>query len=118
MNIGKLFGICLKPFSCLLLLLICISASAQTGASAIRGTIQDQQGAAVAGATVNLTNADKNFSRTQPTNEEGAYAFTAVPPGTYRIEVKAQGFKSVSVSDIQALVDTAAAVDLKLEVGN
>jgi hypothetical protein len=102
----------------LLLLLGCHNVLAQTGTSSVRGTILDPQGGAVAGATVTLTNAEKNFTRSQVTNEEGVYAFNAVPPGKYRIEAEATGFKKVAISDIQALVDTPTDVSVKLEVGN
>ncbi len=70
----------------------------------MRGTVADQQGATVAGATVTLTNAEKNFVRTQTSNESGGYVFTAVPPGTYRIEAEAQGFKKSVVNEVQALL--------------
>src|SRR5215218_754516 len=81
-------------------------ASAQTGRSTVRGTVRDQQGNVVTGASVTLADAAKNFTRTQTTNEEGGYTFAAVPPGTYRIEVESSGFKKVTVADVQALVDT------------
>jgi hypothetical protein len=109
---------CLQLLLCGLLLLVSHNVLAQTGTSSVRGTITDPQGGAVAGATVTLTNTEKNFTRTQNTNEEGVYAFNAVPPGTYHIEAESKGFKKVAVSDVRALVDTPTAVDLKLEVGN
>ena len=94
------------------------SAWAQTGTTSVRGTVLDQQGNAVAGATVTLTNEEKNFSRTQTTSAEGTYLFTAVPPGTYRVTAEASGFKKVSVSDVQALVETPTDVNMQLEVGS
>ncbi len=93
-------------------------ALAQAGSSSVRGIVNDLQGRSVAGATVTLINEQKNFTRTQTTTESGNYVFTAVPPGTYRIEVEAAGFKKSAVSDVQALVDTAANIDVSLEVGN
>ncbi|HEV3470106.1 MAG TPA: carboxypeptidase-like regulatory domain-containing protein [Pyrinomonadaceae bacterium] len=101
-----------------LLTALCFAgASAQTGRSAVRGTVRDPQGNVVAGATVTLINAEKNFSRTQTTSEEGSYVFTAVPPDTYRLEVEATGFKKTTVADVRAPVDTSAEVDVGLEVG-
>jgi Carboxypeptidase regulatory-like domain len=106
----------------LCVLLLCLlaggSVSAQSGRSTVRGTVRDPQGGAVAGATVILSNAEKNFTRTQVTNDEGAYVFAATPPGTYHLEATANGFKKVSVPDVQALVDTPVDVDVQLEVGN
>lgn len=106
----------------LCVLLLCLLAGgsvyAQSGRSTVRGTVRDPQGGVVAGATVTLSNAEKNFTRTQVTNAEGGYVFTAIPPGTYRVEAEATGFKKVAVADVQALVDTPVDVDVQLEVGN
>ncbi|MGB7926324.1 MAG: carboxypeptidase-like regulatory domain-containing protein [Pyrinomonadaceae bacterium] len=102
----------------LLSLAVCSSALAQTGASSVRGTILDQQGKAVVGANVTLTNSEKNFTRTQVTNEGGVYTFNAIPPGTYRVEAEATGFKKSVVNDVRALVETPTEVDVQLEAGN
>ena len=99
------------------LALLAVTAQAQSGGSTVRGTVKDPQGNLIAGATVNLTNPGKNFSRTQSTNQEGVYLFTAVPPGTYKLDVEAPGFKTASASGIVALVDTPTVRDVQLEVG-
>jgi hypothetical protein len=67
---------------------------------------------------VTLVNVERNFSRTQTTTQEGTYVFTAVPPGTYKLEVEAAGFKKTSVSDVKALVDSSVDADVALEVGS
>src|SRR5215213_8810100 len=61
----------------LVLLLAAPAASAQAGRSTVRGTVRDQQGNVVKGASVTLADAAKNFTRTQTTGEEGAYTFAA-----------------------------------------
>ncbi|HYO63485.1 MAG TPA: carboxypeptidase-like regulatory domain-containing protein, partial [Pyrinomonadaceae bacterium] len=93
-------------------------ALAQTGTSSVRGTVTDQQGNAVAGATVTLTSAGTNITRTQTTSESGAYTFTAVPPGRYRVEAEAGGFKKAVVEAADAAVDTPLDLNIALEVGN
>lgn len=103
--------------SFLLLILCAVSSFAQAGGTTVRGTVQDPNGNLVKGATVTLTNPSKNFTRAQQTNEDGQYVFTAVPPGTYRLEVTAQGFKTASVSGVEALVDTPTVRDVPLEIG-
>lgn len=100
-----------------LFLLFSVSAFAQTGTSSVRGTVTDPQNRAVAGASVTLTNVEKNFSRTQTTNQEGRYVFIAVPPGIYRLEVEGSGFKKTAITDVQARVDTALDLNVKLEIG-
>ena len=93
------------------------AAHAQAGRSTVLGTVRDQQGNVVTGATVTLTNAERNFTRTQTTNDEGGYTFAAVQPGAYRVEVEAKGFKKAAVAGVQALVDTPVDVDVQLEAG-
>jgi Carboxypeptidase regulatory-like domain len=102
----------------LVLLFLCPNVLAQTGTSSVRGTVKDPQGGAVAGATVTLTNTERNFTRTQTTDAEGGYAFTAIPPGNYRLEAEAGGFKKAAVSDVNALVETPTEINVQLEVGN
>lgn len=107
-----------KSLIALLVILLVSSVSyAQAGRSTVRGTVKDQQGNVVAGATVTLVNSERSFSRTQNTTQEGTYVFSAVPPGTYKLEVEAQGFKKTAVSEVKALVDSSANADVNLEIG-
>src|SRR4029079_13466638 len=99
------------------LILLAAAVHAQSGGSTVRGTVKDPQGNVIAGATVNLTNPEKNFSRTQTTNQDGVYLFTAIPPGTYKLDIEATGFKTASASGMVALVDTPTVRDVQLEVG-
>src|SRR6476619_4952403 len=99
-------------------LLMSSVAFAQTGTSSLRGTITDLQGRAVSGAQVTITNEEKNFTRTQSTNDDGAYTFTSIPPGSYRLEVEAKGFKKAAISELRAQIDTPGTRDVQMEVGN
>lgn len=102
----------------LLSLLLCLGAIAQTGTSSVRGTVTDQQGNAIAGATVTLTSTDTGVTRTQTTNESGTYVFDLIPPGQYRIEATASGFKKKLVTEVRALVAKPSEVPVTLEVGD
>jgi hypothetical protein len=103
---------------CLLLLFLYSSAFGQSGRSTVRGTVTDAQGGAVAGAAVTLTNTERSFTRTQVTSSDGGYVFTAVPPGKYRIEVEAKGFKKLAVAEVNATVDTTVEQNAQLEIGD
>lgn len=91
--------------------------SAQSGTTKISGTVKDQQGASVPGATVTLTNPEKGFTRTTTTSDDGVYSFPTIQPGTYRIEVASGSFKKSIIRDIKALVDNPIEVDVPLEAG-
>jgi Carboxypeptidase regulatory-like domain len=94
------------------------AARGRDDGATVRGTTKDSQGNVVSGATVTLTDSARNFTRTQLTNENGAYVFNAIPPGTYSLEVNATGFKTASASGLAALVDTPTVRDMHLEVGD
>ena len=99
------------------ILSLCAVSYAQTGSSSVRGTVRDPQGNLVSGATVTITDVERNFSRTQTTSEDGTYVFSSLTPSTYTLQVEAAGFKRLAVTDVKALVDTALTQDVALEVG-
>ena len=95
-----------------------VNVSAQSGTTGIKGSVKDQQGAAVPGAVVLLTNPNTGFSRTVTTSDDGIYTFPGIAPGTYQIEVTAGNFKKAVVTGIKALVDNPIEVNIPLELGN
>ena len=103
--------------SLFVLILFAMTGYAQSGGTTVRGTVKDPNGGAVSGASVTLTDPNRNFTRTQTTNEDGNYVFNAIPPGTYKLDVAATGFKTASASGLVALVDTPTVKDVQLEVG-
>ncbi len=99
------------------LLLCTVSALAQTTAGRIFGNLTDPSGAAVAGATVVVTNVQRGTSRTLTTDQSGAYAAPDLQPGTYKIHVEARGFKSVERANVQIEVATDVRADFSLQPG-
>jgi hypothetical protein len=61
---------------CVVLVLVCLLAN--SAAVALRGTILDKSGAAVAGATVTLSNSEQGFERAVSSSETGAYEFVGL----------------------------------------
>src|ERR1051325_8044739 len=93
------------------------AAFAQTGTSSVRGPVADAQGNVVPGATVTLVNTETNAARTQTSNDSGQFVFDLIPPGTYRLEVEARGFKKSVLTDVRALIAKPTEVGVQLEVG-
>ena len=85
-----------------LLLLVCFSAClrAQVGMATLSGTVTDPTGLAVPNVQVTLQSATENASRETVTNTGGQYVIPAIPPGTYRLVVKANGFQSQTFTGI------------------
>lgn len=99
--------------------LVCFGlAMGQSGTSGVSGTVVDQTGAVIPGATVRLSNPATGFARTTATNDNGRFSFASVPPATYKVEIEAKGFKKLVNSNVQALVDLPTDLSLSLEPGD
>ena len=89
---------------------------AQTTAQ-INGTVSDPTGAVVTGANVTVTNENTGLHWNTKTNQTGIYSVPLLQPGTYRIEVQAQGFKKVERPNVTLTVAQTAQLDFNLELG-
>jgi Carboxypeptidase regulatory-like domain/TonB dependent receptor len=100
-----------------LLILFSASGLAQSTAGRVLGTLTDQSGAAVPGATVVVTDVQRGISRTVTTDDSGDYAAPDLQPGTYKIHVEAKGFKSAERPNVQIEVATDIRADFVLQPG-
>src|SRR5438270_5347727 len=91
-------------------------ASAQTTGTIV-GQVIDPANASVAGAEVEAVNIDTGLSRQGATNSEGTYLIPSLPPGNYKVTVKAPGFKAFSQTGVKVEVGQNPRVDVHLEVG-
>ena len=73
------------------LLLAAVPLRAQVDSGSILGTITDESGAVVSGASVTLTNEGTAASLTTMTGSDGSYKFTPVKIGSYKLDSLAQG---------------------------
>lgn len=103
-------------------LLLCTGLSiahAQDVTGALNGTVTDSTGAAVAGATVTITDEAKNIvTRTVTTGEDGQYSAPSLPVGVYSVTVEATNFKKSVQTNIKLDIGQRRSVDLALEAGN
>jgi hypothetical protein len=87
------------------------------GRGGLTGRVNDTAGAAVAGAQVELLNEATSERRTAITDADGAFQLTSLNPGTYRLEVRANGFKKYLQTNLTLQVDERLTVNAVLEVG-
>jgi hypothetical protein len=90
---------------------------AQTYTGGISGVITDPGGAVVPGASLRLTNLDTNDVRQQSSNDVGAFTFTALTPGRYKLQLEHPGFKRFVEEPIEVRVQQFLTLNPKLEVG-
>src|SRR5271157_187413 len=92
-------------------------AGAQSTGGRIRGTVTDESGGAIVGATVTLINAATNVSRDTTTSATGEYQFLEVPVGAYELNVSQTGFKKFVRKEIAVDLNQVVTADVALQVG-
>src|SRR5262249_31749553 len=90
--------------------------SAQT-TGRISGVVIDPCGAVVANARVQATSNATNATCQTNTDHAGRYSFFLLPPGLYRIEVAADGFKKAVFTDVLVRVTETTLADISVKIG-
>ena len=107
---------------CSLLLFVTVVGAFHYGWSqevtaSITGTITDQSGAAVPGATVTATSQERGQSYTAVTNDSGLYRIAQLPVGLYALKVEKAGFAQVSFPPFVLTLNQVARLDAAMKVG-
>ncbi|MGI9107095.1 MAG: carboxypeptidase regulatory-like domain-containing protein [Pyrinomonadaceae bacterium] len=112
----------LRRMTCVALVLIGLlsgaaGARAQETTARLGGQVTDPAGAVVANAEVSLTNLATREERKVQTDGEGSYVLTQVPPGTYDLAVRIQGFKEFINQGFEVNVNDRKTFNIVLETG-
>jgi hypothetical protein len=84
----------------------------------VSGIVTDQSGSAVTGATVIMTQTEKQLVRSMITDAGGRYVLPNLAVGPYRLQVQAKGFKDYVQSGIELQVGNNIQVNVILQVGS
>ena len=117
---AKAYTLCSSLFTILLLMLtmaIPRVSSAQGITGSITGTVTDQTGAAVTGATVTALEAGTNGIHTVTTSDIGSYTISNLPPGQYTVTVSKGNFKNFKQTNITLQINQIVPVNAQLTVG-
>ncbi len=104
---------------CLLLILFLGSGLllGQTATTTVLGQITDQQGAAIVGAKITLTNLGTGIMREEVSDSSGMYQVSSLAPGKYSVRVEMSGFRTASQESVELLVNTSTRLNFTLQVG-
>lgn len=92
-------------------------AFGQGTSASLTGNVTDPSGAAVAGATVTVTNVGTGFKQSVKTDSVGTYLLRPLPIGSYSLEIDAAGFDRYVQTGIELTANLAATQDVHLKVG-
>lgn len=101
----------------LAILVVSALAAAQGSTAQINGTVRDDSGGVLPGATVMAVQTDTGFSRTTVTGSDGAYTLPNLPLGPYRLEVSLAGFRTYAQTGITLQVNANPVINVTLSVG-
>jgi hypothetical protein len=91
---------------------------AQVERASITGTITDEGGSVIPGASVRVTNEETNTATSLTTDNAGVYNAINLTPGSYTIEVDSQGFSKHVDKAFVLQVSQAARLDVKMTIGS
>src|SRR3954452_21924555 len=108
----------LKRLSIILLFLLSVRLPAFAQfSSGIEGTAHDTPGAALAGATVIVTDARLAVSKETTTNEAGFFRIDSIAASTYPVEVKMTGFETWRQPGLTLQVGEVRTLEPVLKIG-
>src|SRR5437016_2248106 len=100
-----------------LVFVVVIPAFSQAPTGVITGRATDASGAVVPGVDVAVSSpAMIGGSRTVPTDEQGTYRFTLLPPGSYRVSLSLPGFKTLNVDGVTVTVGNTITINGTMQV--
>lgn len=91
--------------------------SAQILYGSIVGNVTDATGAVIPGAQITVVNEGTGAERSGETNVSGVFSFSTVATGSYRIEVRSEGFNTHTETGVAVGVNDVTRVDVDLQVG-
>jgi hypothetical protein len=102
----------------LALSLICLPAFPQAELGRITGSVSDQTGSVIPGATVTVIDTQRGESRTLTTDGAGAYFASSLLPGTYTVRTEFKGFKTMERQNVALETGQEIRVDSVLQAGD
>ena len=110
----------LSIFRCatVLLALACAShvGDAQVLYGSLTGNVTDPSSAAIPAAKVTALNVDTGVSRQAETDARGAYLFSNLQLGTYKVTIEAKGFQTMIVDQIAVKANEVRRVDFQAKI--
>jgi Carboxypeptidase regulatory-like domain len=98
---------------------LCVSfpVLAQQNVGGITGVVTDPSGAVLPTVVVTATAVDTGVTLKVAVNEGGAYAFSSLLTGEYKLAAEATGCKTVERPGVRIAASAALAIDFHLELG-
>lgn len=92
-------------------------AQSQATTGLIQGTVADQNGAVISGASITVKNAGTGFERTVTSNSDGFFSAPLLPLGKYTVTTTAGGFSKSILENVEVTLGQTISLKIDLNVG-
>jgi hypothetical protein len=108
----------MKPIRLLLLILSLCPLALYAQTAEVGGAVQDPSGATIPKASVEFRNQQTGIRLQANTNKEGHYHVSGISPGAYDATVQAQGFKTLTRTNVIFNVGDKTQIDFRMQLGS
>ena len=108
----------LRSLTCFVVCLVlstAVLAQSQATTGVIQGTVFDQSGAVVPGASVVIRNTGTGFQRTVTSDSNGSFTAPLLPLGNYTVTATAAGFETTKLDNIKVSIGQFQSLRLDLK---
>ena len=95
-----------------------VSANAQTRFGGIRGTVSDQTGAVIVGASIEVKSDDTKAIQKTTTGNNGQYYVSDLTPGKYELQIASQFFQTTKIVNVDVVLGQTLTLDVNLKIKN
>ena len=97
--------------------LVGVAATAQIAGGAFLGTVRDESGRPLPGATIEIRDLATNRTRASVAGGDGTFVVPGLPPGVYRVGAALDGFRRLDRDGVRLATGETVRVDFELAVG-
>ncbi|MEK7724101.1 MAG: carboxypeptidase regulatory-like domain-containing protein, partial [Acidobacteriota bacterium] len=101
-----------------LMALFGINIFAQTSTATLSGSVSDENGAAIVGATVTVLNTETGVKRTVVTNENGGFTIPLLQPSKYQLTVQQNSFAPFEANELVLNTNDNRLINIRLKAGS
>lgn len=120
----RCYSLALATRCCVLSAMLLITAHcalvpvhAQTTTATLTGTVEDENRAVVPGVSITVQNSATSLERQTTTSDTGSFLVPLLPPGTYTVTARRDGFTPVEVRNVVLNVGDRKALQIELQAG-
>ena len=98
-------------------LLVTVSSFAQSTTGELHGVVVTEEDVRIAGATITAASPNLLDKKVTISGANGAFKFGSLPPGTYKLTVESEGFKTAVQTGILVSLSKTSTISVKMELG-